>query len=66
CCNGARDILSIPVSTITSESIFNVEGWVLDLNRSSLRPEAPEALVCTHKTEMKLEELTEDIMELGI
>ncbi|KAK6940581.1 HAT, C-terminal dimerization domain, partial [Dillenia turbinata] len=43
----ALDILSIPVSTVTSERIFNVEGLVLDLNRSLLGPEALEALVCT-------------------
>ncbi|KAI3982128.1 hypothetical protein MKX01_019034 [Papaver californicum] len=42
----ARDILSIPVSTVNSESAFKIEGNKLDVYRSSLQPQTLEALIC--------------------
>ncbi|KAM6553365.1 hypothetical protein CsatB_014127 [Cannabis sativa] len=42
----ARDILSIPVSTLPSESIFDTTAKEMDGYRSSLRPETVEALIC--------------------
>ena len=41
----ARDVLSIPVSTVASESAFSVGGCVLDQFQSSLKPDIVEAIV---------------------
>ncbi|KAL2338408.1 hypothetical protein Fmac_012854 [Flemingia macrophylla] len=42
----ARDILSVPVSSVPPDSVFNTEVKEMDQYRSSLRPETVEALVC--------------------
>ncbi|CAN4094589.1 unnamed protein product [Withania somnifera] len=42
----ARDILSIPISTVTTDSVFSTEGKEMDRYRCSLRPETVEALIC--------------------
>jgi hypothetical protein len=42
-----RDILSIYVSIVASESTFSVGGCVIDQYRSSLKADIVEALVCT-------------------
>ncbi|KAL7249358.1 hypothetical protein ACSBR1_011517 [Camellia fascicularis] len=43
----ARDILAIPVSSLTSECAFSTDGKVLNKFQSSLLPSTIEALVCT-------------------
>lgn len=43
----ARDILSMQVSTVASESAFSAGGRVVDPFRGRLEPETVEALICT-------------------
>ncbi|KAJ3706101.1 hypothetical protein LUZ61_009806 [Rhynchospora tenuis] len=42
----ARDILAVPISTVASESAFNMSGRVLSPSRSNLSDESIEALLC--------------------
>ena len=42
----ARDLLTPPVSTVPSESVFSESGRVLDERRSRLAPHTLEMLMC--------------------
>lgn len=42
----AKDILSIPMSTVTSELTFNERERLISDHRRSLKFEAVEALIC--------------------
>ena len=42
----AKDILSIPVSTVASESAFSTGGRLVNSHRSRLHPNTLEALMC--------------------
>ncbi|GAA0187239.1 hypothetical protein LIER_34527 [Lithospermum erythrorhizon] len=43
----AMDILSIPMTTLTSESTFSACGRVIDKNRASMRRDTIEVLYCS-------------------
>ena len=42
----ARNVLAIPISTVTFESAFSTGGHVLDSFRTSLTRKMVEALIC--------------------
>ena len=44
--NMARDVLSIPISIVASESTFSAGGRVIEAHRSCLKPETVEMLLC--------------------
>uniref|UniRef100_A0A803MDM3 HAT C-terminal dimerisation domain-containing protein n=1 Tax=Chenopodium quinoa TaxID=63459 RepID=A0A803MDM3_CHEQI len=63
----AKDILAIPVSTVSSESAFSTSGRVLDQFRSSLGPKIVEVLICAQDwlrasdISVDIEQLLEDV-----
>ena len=42
----ARDVLTVPVSTVASEAAFSASGRVVSKKRYNLSPEAIEVVVC--------------------
>ena len=62
----ARDILTIPISIVSSKSAFSTSGRILDAFKSSLSPKTVEALVCSQNWLKKyhtinLQEISEEV-----
>ncbi|XP_066322132.1 zinc finger BED domain-containing protein RICESLEEPER 4-like [Miscanthus floridulus] len=59
----AKDILTVPVSTISSESTFSLTGRIIEERRRRLNPETVEALTCIkdwENAETRLQHMVED------
>ena len=59
----AKDILTIPVSTISSESTFSMTGRIIKERRRKLKPEMVEMLTCIkdwEAAEARLQHMVED------
>ncbi|CAN6242257.1 unnamed protein product [Urochloa humidicola] len=59
----AKDFLTVPVSTISSESTFNMTGRIIEERRRKLRPEMVEMLTCIkdwESAEARLQQSVED------
>ena len=48
----ARDVLSVPVSTVSSESAFSLAGRIIDDRRTSLTPEMVKVLMSVKDGEL--------------
>ena len=59
----ARDVLAVPVSTVSSESAFSTTGRIIEERRRRLSPEMVEILTCTKDWEAldaRLQQQVED------
>jgi hypothetical protein len=59
----AKDILTVPVSTISSESTFSMTGRIIEERRRKLRPDMVEMLTCIkdwEAAEARLQQAVED------
>ncbi|XP_066348537.1 uncharacterized protein [Miscanthus floridulus] len=57
----ARDIMSVPVSTVSSESCFSLTGRILEERRRRLLPEHVEMLACIKDWELGERRLQHDV-----
>ncbi|KAM3198904.1 hypothetical protein P3L10_034341 [Capsicum annuum] len=68
----ARDVLAIPISSVSSECAFSTEGRVIDPFRSSLTPKLVQSLIClrdwlrSESTPINIEEDIEYLEQLEV
>jgi hypothetical protein len=59
----AKDVFSVPVSTISSEATFSTTGRIIEERRRRLKPETVEALACIkdwEAAETRIQHMVED------
>jgi len=59
----ARDVLVIPVSTVSSEQVFSTTGRIVEDRRSSLAPEMVEVLACIRDWERAKKRLQNETVD---
>ena len=62
----ARDVLTVPVSTVASEAAFSAGGRVVSKKRCNLSPQAIEAVVCLKYWSLADKRLHDHIREAGL
>ena len=61
-----RDVLTVPVSTVTSEVAFSAGGIVVSKKRCNLSPQAIEAVVCLKDWSLEDKRLHDHVREAGL
>ena len=62
----ARNVLTVHVSTITSEAAFSAGGRVVSKKRCNLSPEAIEAVVCLKDWNLADKRLNDHVREVAL
>ena len=62
----ARDVLTVPVSTVSSEAVFSAGGRVVRKKRCNLSLEAIEAIVCLKDWNLADKRLHEHVREAAL
>ena len=62
----ARDVLTVPVSTVASEAAFSAGGRVVSKKRCNLSPQAIEAVVCLKDWSLADKRLHDHVREAGL
>ena len=62
----ARDVLTVFVSTVSSEAAFSADGRVVSKKRCNLSPEAIEAVVCLKDWNLADKRLHDHVREAAL
>ena len=62
----ARDVLTVPVSTVSSKAAFSAGGRVVSKKRCNLSPEAIEAVVCLKDWNLADKRLHDHVREAAL
>ena len=62
----ARDVLTVPVSTVASEAAFSAGGRMVSKKRCNLSPEAIESVVCLKDWKLADKRLHDHVREAAL